>query len=127
MLALRAHIPEKRACHYYMKSVPAILLVFLATTSGTFAQVYRQQLNQIRAVTGDVEPDFQVTPDGSVVYVADQDTDNVFELYSVPIGGGATTKLNGALTAGGEVDHSIINRARSQRMHNRTSRSTEED
>ncbi len=40
-----------------------------------------------------------------MVYLADQDTDNVFELYSVPIGGPATAgiKLNGTLVAGGDV------------------------
>jgi hypothetical protein len=40
-----------------------------------------------------------------VVYKADQDTNNVRELYSVPIGGPAAsgTKLNGILTEGGAV------------------------
>ncbi|MEL6268897.1 MAG: hypothetical protein AAFR22_03730 [Chloroflexota bacterium] len=38
---------------------------------------------------------FQISPDSStVVYSADQDTANTFELYSVPIGGGQSTKLN---------------------------------
>jgi Tol biopolymer transport system component len=47
----------------------------------------------------------QITPDGSrVLYVADQDTDDVLELYSAPIGGGASPiKLNGALVSGGDV------------------------
>ena len=80
-------------------------LVFSAClSSGTFAQeLYRQQLNENRALVGDVSS-YQVSPDGStVVYRADQDTDEVSELYSVPIGGGAVTKLNGALVAGGDV------------------------
>jgi Tol biopolymer transport system component len=38
-----------------------------------------------------------------VVYRADQDTDGVFELYSVPIDGGTVTKLNDPLVAGGNV------------------------
>jgi hypothetical protein len=38
-----------------------------------------------------------------VVYLADQDTNNVNELYSVPIGGGSSVKLNGTLVAGGDV------------------------
>jgi Tol biopolymer transport system component len=49
---------------------------------------------------------FLISPDGSrVVYVADQQKDNVFELYAVPIGGPATAgiKLNGALATGGGV------------------------
>ena len=48
---------------------------------------------------------FSISPDSSrVVYVADQDTDNILELYSVPITGGTPTKLNGPLVAvGGDV------------------------
>src|SRR5439155_9878102 len=41
---------------------------------------------------------FMITPDGTrVVYRADQDTNDVIELYSVPIGGGTPVKLNGPL------------------------------
>ncbi|MEQ9426339.1 MAG: FG-GAP-like repeat-containing protein [Cyclobacteriaceae bacterium] len=48
--------------------------------------------------------DFQVSQDNStVVYLADQETDGVNELFAVPIGGGTTTKLNGALISGGAV------------------------
>ena len=87
-----------------MKPIQIILLILLATTPDTFAQeFYRQQLNENRALVGDVL-DYQVSPDGStVVYRADQDADNVSELYSVPIGGGAVTKLNGALVIYGDV------------------------
>ncbi len=47
---------------------------------------------------------FHISPDSSrVVYLADQDTDNVSELYSVPLTGGLPTKLNGALVTGGDV------------------------
>jgi len=47
----------------------------------------------------------RISPDASrVVYAADQDTDDVFELYSVPIdGSAASVKLNGPLVAGGGV------------------------
>jgi len=46
----------------------------------------------------------QVSPDGSrVLYHADQSTDEVFELFSVPSTGGTPVKLNGALVAGGDV------------------------
>ncbi|MFN8442094.1 MAG: hypothetical protein U0175_15035 [Caldilineaceae bacterium] len=46
----------------------------------------------------------QISPDGShVVYMADQDTFGVVELYSVPITGGAAVKLNGALAEGQDV------------------------
>lgn len=56
---------------------------------------------------GDVLWNFQISADSSqVVYGADQDTDNVAELYRVPINGSALpTKLNGPLTSGGNVDY----------------------
>ena len=38
-----------------------------------------------------------------MVYTADQDTDNVDELYSVPIAGGTPTKISGDLVDGGDV------------------------
>ena len=38
-----------------------------------------------------------------VIYLADQDTDQVIELYSVRITGGMVTKLNGPLPVGGDV------------------------
>src|SRR5690606_39504840 len=45
---------------------------------------------------------FQLSPDGStVVYNADQDTDNVREIYSVPVAGGTVTRLNAPMTPGG--------------------------
>lgn len=44
---------------------------------------------------------FLISPDGTtVVYIADLDTDEKFELYSVPIEGGTSTKLNGSLDIG---------------------------
>ncbi len=59
---------------------------------------------------------FQLSPDGlSVAYVADEDADKVYELYSVPIDGGRSAvrharrlparplKLNGPLPPGGDV------------------------
>lgn len=47
---------------------------------------------------------YEISPDGNtVVYIADRDTDNVFELYSVPIIGGTNTKLSGTMVADGDV------------------------
>jgi len=49
-------------------------------------------------------PSFGMSPDSTtVVYLADQETDEVIELYSVSIGGGPATKLNGSLTGAGDV------------------------
>ncbi len=40
----------------------------------------------------------KLSPDGSrVVYSADQETNNIHEIFSVPIGGGTVVKLNGTL------------------------------
>lgn len=62
------------------------------------------QLNPALVSGGEVEDDFLISPDsGRVVYRADQETDEVFELWSVPIGGGAATKLNPPLVANGDV------------------------
>ena len=48
--------------------------------------------------------DFAVSPDSTTVaYVADEDTDNVRELYRVPIGGGESQKVSGA-EVGSEVE-----------------------
>lgn len=45
-----------------------------------------------------------ISPDGStVVYTADQITNNVHELFSVPIGGGTSVRLNGPLPPGGAI------------------------
>ena len=47
----------------------------------------------------------RTSPDGSrIVYRADQDVDDVFELYSVPFGGGPSVKISGPLVDGGDVD-----------------------
>lgn len=51
-----------------------------------------------------VLPGFQISLDSArVVYVASQDTVGVFELYSVPLGGGASIRLNPALAGLADV------------------------
>ena len=52
---------------------------------------------------------YEISPDSTtVVYRADQDTDGIIELYSVPIGGGTVTKLNPPLVNGGNVDSNLF-------------------
>ena len=65
------------------------------------------KLNGDLEVGGDVfSGGLQFSPDGSrVLYYADQETDAVYEIYSVPSGGGTEVKLNGDLVAGGDVDY----------------------
>jgi hypothetical protein len=53
--------------------------------------------------------EFAVTPDNtSVVYIADQDIDDVFELFRTVFFGGANTKLNPGYTLGQDVDAFVI-------------------
>jgi Tol biopolymer transport system component len=63
------------------------------------------RLNGPLVAGGDVsEVGLQFSSDGSrVLYHADQTTDNVFEIFSVPSTGGTAVKLNGPLGAGGRV------------------------
>jgi Tol biopolymer transport system component len=63
------------------------------------------KLNGTLATGGDVSAtSARFSPDGArVIYQADQDIDNVFELYSVPSAGGSTVKLNGSLVFAGDV------------------------
>jgi Tol biopolymer transport system component len=64
------------------------------------------KLNKPLAMDGDVSTVFRITADSSrVVYIADQDSNDVDELYSVPLAGPASAgvKLNGSLVANGDV------------------------
>ena len=60
------------------------------------------RLNDPLPTNGDVGLfGIKLSPDGSrVVYSADQETNNVHEIFSVPIGGGTVTKLNTTLPSG---------------------------
>ena len=60
------------------------------------------KLNGTLVSGGDVSSNFIVAND-TLIYIADQETDNTDEVYSVPITGGTPTKLNGNLTFGGDV------------------------
>ncbi len=64
------------------------------------------KLNGALATGGDVSSSFALSPDSTrVAYVADQATDQVFELYGVPIAGGsAPVRLSGTLVTGGDVE-----------------------
>jgi Tol biopolymer transport system component len=60
-------------------------------------------------VAGGEVADFSIAADSqSVVYRADQETDEVRELYAVPMAGGATQKLSAPLVAGGQVQDDYV-------------------
>ncbi|MCS6909263.1 MAG: hypothetical protein NZM11_01650 [Anaerolineales bacterium] len=70
------------------------------------------KLNKTLVAGGDVSAVFRVTPDSRrVIYIADQDTNDVDELYSVPLGGPAADgiKLNPPLVSGGNVGYPPAN------------------
>ncbi len=95
-----------------MKLIKPVLLSLLAVSpiTGLSAPLtipdnYRQKLNGPLVDQGDV---FfaQVSPDGNTaVYIADQDTNGVAELYSAPLGSGDVTKLSDSLVEAGDVWH----------------------
>lgn len=70
------------------------------------------KLNGTLVTNGDVyhiASAFQFSPDGShVLYLADQETDDLYELYIVPSGGGTPLKLNNSLVNGGDVGHGLL-------------------
>ena len=69
-----------------------------------------KKLSGILVPLGNVDS-FSISPDSArVVYRADQQNDEVFEIYSVPIGGSASAgiKLNKALVANGDVAGFLI-------------------
>ncbi len=62
------------------------------------------KLNDSLVAGGHVFQNFQISEDSNhVIYLADQDTDEQNELYTVPIGGGVVKKLNFGLVADGDV------------------------
>lgn len=75
-------------------------LYSVAVTGGTATK-----LNGALVGGGDVEPySWDISPDGTrVVYIADQEADERWELYSVPTAGGVPLKLSGVLVSGGDV------------------------
>ena len=85
----------------------AFLLVTLVTESAGGGPI---KLNMALPSGGEVtDVGLQFSPDGSrVLYLADQETNGVIELYSVAAGGGTPVKLNTALPSGGDVYSSGI-------------------
>ncbi len=66
------------------------------------------KLNDTLVSGGDVysssSRSFLISEDNSrVVYTADQDPDGIYELFSVPIGGGASIKVSDTLVSGGNA------------------------
>ncbi|NOZ70820.1 MAG: hypothetical protein GXP38_02730 [Chloroflexi bacterium] len=83
-----------------------LLLVVLVISFATISLQASTEVTKLVSMPafGDVKADYKVSPDGQyVVYRADQDTDDVIELYSIPLTGGVPTKLSGPMVDSGDV------------------------
>jgi len=61
--------------------------------------------------SGDVGTNYDISPNSAtVVFIADKTTNDVQEIYSVPIAGGTVTKLNGTMVTGGDVASFLISK-----------------
>ena len=86
----------------YQRYSAAAFELFSVPADGSGTPV---QLNDLASPRGDRRYPFAITPDGERVYFwTDQEVNEVVELFSVPIDGGASpTKLSGTLVPGGDV------------------------
>ena len=90
-------------------STPRLLLAMLVVGCLFFQQSSNAQVGKPYRISGDMvtfgDVSYSINSnDGKyVVYVADQDNDEVFEIFSVPTAGGPAVKLNPSLVSGGDV------------------------
>ena len=104
--------------------------VYLLEDNFNIAQLYSvslaggptAQLNGSLVAGGSlVNHPIQISPDSSfVIYLADQQTNGVVELFQAAIGGGSVSKLNGPLTSGGNVggaEHTVLISPNSQYVY----------
>jgi Tol biopolymer transport system component len=97
---------RRQAPRLLIRMVLLILLVSLVTLP-PLTRAWSSKLVSMPAY-GDVE-DFEISPDGAyVVYLADADTDEIVELYSVPMSGGTSVRLNSTLVTGGDVGSGFV-------------------
>lgn len=79
-----------------------------SSTTSTVANT-ATRLNEKLPQGGDISAKYQVSPTGKyAVYIADATINDVDELYSVPLNGGRTIKLNGELEKRQNVDSFMI-------------------
>ncbi len=96
----------QRAVYLADQETDGVLELFVARTDGSASP---QKLSGALVAGGNVAtgpfPAFAISPDGArVVYLADQEKDEVFELFVVPIDASAApTRIHGALLADADV------------------------
>ena len=98
---------------YRLLRLILLIALALAPTQIANAAVINKRISGTMPSFGDVDYIFarpQISPDGRyVVYVADQLTDGVNELFSVPVTGMAPpTRISGPLPIGSQVDQFSI-------------------
>jgi dipeptidyl aminopeptidase/acylaminoacyl peptidase len=91
--------PDGRHALYQALDSEGSYRLFVAALDGTHPS---SEIELPRAGDGRVEsPAF--SDDATVLYIADQEVDERYELFSVPLAGGTPRKLSGPLVAGGNV------------------------
>jgi hypothetical protein len=94
---------SQRVAFWGDQEANGVIELYSAPIDGSAAAV---KLNKPLAAGGDVLTEAQISPNSSrVIYTADQDTDEVYELYSVPLAGPASAgvKLNSPLVSEGDL------------------------
>jgi Tol biopolymer transport system component len=91
----------------------------------TLATSTTSKVNDLLIAAGNVTS-FAISPDRKwIAYVADQDTDEVFELYVAPADGTSSAiKVSGTLIAGGDVSDDVVWAPNSSRIAYRNNGST---
>jgi len=81
------------------------ILIWIGASLGSLAAATAPvKLNGAFTAGGDVDPSFRISADSSrVLYVADQNVNEVDELFSVAATGGTPVRINGPLVTGGDV------------------------
>jgi Tol biopolymer transport system component len=93
---------------FFQKTSPFIFLLGFLLSATPLPAAPNVKLSGIMPAFGDVT-DFRISPDGRfAVYQADQDTDGVFEIYSVLLGGGSPVRLSSLLVTGRSIDYFVI-------------------
>ena len=88
------------------QDAPATYELYSVPVDGSALAV---KLNPALVGNGNVSSLFEISPDSAtVIYRADQVADDRFDLWTVPIGGGAAVKVNGVLNADGDVSSFVI-------------------
>jgi hypothetical protein len=114
---LKRIYPKILSLSYTLKKIlSGLLLVALfgiPIPSDTQAVYYNRKISGDMPAFGDVIDKYRrkldISPDGQyVVFMADREADEIYELYSVPMSGGEPLKLNTPLTIGRSIDFFLI-------------------